>query len=910
MSLSLALNNALSGLRINQQSIGVLSQNVANVNTSGYSRQVVSQSAVTVQGQGSGVAIDEITRKIDKYLQRSMQTQGSNFSSTQAVDTYYQRLQAVLGQPGAANSMDSVMTGFFNAVQLMAETPETVSLKANVVSAGSNFAKQVSDLAANVFDLRFEADREIGNAAATVNATLDRLYGINAALSQASSLRQNNAGLLDERDRALNTLSEYMNISATFGDNGRVSVVGGDGLVLLEEGVRHHLRYSQAQSANVFVQDSPLGALDVVALSSDGKEVGGAFPLLTAGKSAEVQSKVSGGKIAALQQVRDVKFPAVLQQLDELAAKVRDAINTLHNQGSGFPPPTSLTGDRAVRATDQFNWSGAARIAVLKSDGSAVSSGYSDEQYTGVRPLTLDLSKLNSGAGNGKPTLQTIIDEINNHFGSPGNKAELGNINNIQLVSDNASIPAGSGGLFNFDLDVDNISTTRAQIFVTGATVLNDVGTSISGLTQTAPSLSLQTTNSYTTTLGSADVTINLATPPTVAVGDTIYMNPPSAAVNGISVANLTGFFTVKSVSGNQVTFTAAAAATATGAVNDAGNIQMMPPYDYVIPGQKIRLRDAGQMQVDFGASPNSTFYDVTLNVTVVGEDGVVNTAPITYRVRNNQSDTLNQRYDTTAVGVPGTLVTPGTSQESLRAMMVDENGRELPTVNGKYIDAPGFLKLVGGNAASTYGVAIDEMDSQQLGKADASPIEPGTNWGFSHYFGLNNFYTSNLLTATGDTVRNSAYNLAVQSRLKENPNLVATGKLEKQGKSPATNNKEVYTYVRYAGENSVAQAMAKLNSQVISFDAAGGLPTTQLSLLGYASQVIGFVSQRSAEATDNAANAKTLYDGFKSKSDAVSGVNLDEELANTVTLQNAYSASARVITMVNQMYDDLLKTL
>ena len=43
-------------------------------------------------------------------------------------------------------------------------------------------------------------------------------------------------------------------------------------------------------------------------------------------------------------------------------------------------------------------------------------------------------------------------------------------------------------------------------------------------------------------------------------------------------------------------------------------------------------------------------------------------------------------------------------------------------------------------------------------------------------------------------------------------------------------------------------------------------------------------------------------------RSETVSGVNLDEELANTITFQNAYSANARVITTVNKMYEDLLQ--
>lgn len=912
MSLALALNNALSGLRVNQQSIGVLSQNVANVNTAGYSRQVINQSAITIEGVGSGVKIEDITRKIDKYLQRSVQTQSSSFAATQSIDDYYQRIQALLGKPGGANSIDTYMTGFFNSLQQLAETPETTSLKSNAISAGVTIAKQLSDLAANVNDLRFEADNEIADAVTTVNNTLTKLEQLNRAITQAVSLGQSTTGLLDERDKAVSTLSQYVNLSVTYNEAGAASIVGGNGVVLLEEGVHHQLRYTKAQSVNSFTQDGNLNSLDVLTLNDEGKEIGNAFPLFTAGKSSEVVSKISTGKLAALQQMRDVKFPAVLDQLDMLASRLRDNVNALHNKGSGYPPAPSLTGDREVRANDQYSWQGTVRIAVLKPDGTPVPSYYADETYTGIRPLLLDLGKLNSGQGQGKPTLQTIVDEINNHFGSPGNKAQVGNLNNIQLASYTNLLPSGATSLFNFDLDTDNISTDPAQIFVTGMTVLDDTATNITNVTQTAPSISLQTTSSYSTTIGLPDVTINLATAPTnLAVGDKIYLAPPTgAAVNGIPAAALTGFFTVNSISGTQITFTAGANATSTGPVNDPGNIQMMPPYDHILPGEQRRIGGNGQMQVDFTANPASLFYDVTLNVSVIGADGVVHTAPVTYRVTNNEQQIYNKRYDTTAVGAGGTLVLPGTSQESMRAILVDANGNELPTVNGKYIDAPAFLKLLGGNSGATYSVAIDEMDSTQLGKPDDSPPEAGTNWGFSHYFGLNDFFEPNKTSITGDTLRNSAYSLKVQSRLINNANLISTGNITLMDKGINTQNRDVYTYARYSGDNSAAQALSKLNTTLLSFDPAGGLPNTQLSLQSYASQMIGYVSQRSSEASDNAANAKVLYDGFKSKSDAISGVNLDEELANTVTLQNAYSASARVVTIVNKMYDDLLQSV
>ena len=528
----------------------------------------------------------------------------------------------------------------------------------------------------------------------------------------------------------------------------------------------------------------------------------------------------------------------------------------------------------------------------------------------GIQPLTLDLAALNAGQGTGKLTLQSLVNEINNHFGPPGNKAEIGNLNNVQLASDTAILPSGAPPLFNFDLDLNNISAGKSRVFVSGITVADDTATNITNVTQGAPSLSIQPTNSYVTTSGLPDVTINLATPPSVAVGDTIYLNPPSGAVNGIPAANLTGFFTVTAVNGNAVTFTASASATSTGAVNDGGNIQVQQPYATVGAGQQVRTDAAGQLQVDFSANPTSNYYDITVNVTTIDDSGTITTAPVTYHVPNNVQNNYNVRYDATAVGAPGTLVVPNTSQESVKAILVDAKGNELPKVNGNYIDAPAYLKLIGGtNGADTYSVALDELDSQQLGKPDTTPPQAGTNWGFSHYFGLNNFFMSNNLTNTGDTVKGSAVNLQVQDRLLKNANLISTGTLEAQVASSASNNKPVYTYALYSGNNAVAQAMAALNTQNVAFGAAGGLPTANESLLSYTSDLLGFVSQTTTTVKDNATNAQTLFDGFKSRSEAVSGVNLDEELANTVTFQNAYSATARVITIVNQMYNDLLQS-
>ena len=62
MSLSLALNTALSGLNVNQKSLATLSQNIANANNPEYSRKIINQEAVYLQGTGAGVSIRDISR--------------------------------------------------------------------------------------------------------------------------------------------------------------------------------------------------------------------------------------------------------------------------------------------------------------------------------------------------------------------------------------------------------------------------------------------------------------------------------------------------------------------------------------------------------------------------------------------------------------------------------------------------------------------------------------------------------------------------------------------------------------------------------------------------------------------------------------------------------------------------------
>mgnify|MGYP000974065710 CR=1 FL=1 len=97
--LSTALLTAQSGLLSNQQALNTVANNVANVNTEGYSRKITSFQSVTLNGIGSGVKINEIRRSIDVGLLKSLRIEYGTYQETKVKENYYQRIQELFGSP-------------------------------------------------------------------------------------------------------------------------------------------------------------------------------------------------------------------------------------------------------------------------------------------------------------------------------------------------------------------------------------------------------------------------------------------------------------------------------------------------------------------------------------------------------------------------------------------------------------------------------------------------------------------------------------------------------------------------------------------------------------------------------------------------------------------------------------------
>ena len=92
-----------------------------------------------------------------------------------------------------------------------------------------------------------------------------------------------------------------------------------------------------------------------------------------------------------------------------------------------------------------------------------------------------------------------------------------------------------------------------------------------------------------------------------------------------------------------------------------------------------------------------------------------------------------------------------------------------------------------------------------------------------------------------------------------------------------------------------------------VAFPGVGGLPAADVTLGAFAAALVGINAMRGAVARDEVARHVTLVESLNFRAAARSGVNVDEELANLILFQNAYQASARVITVAQQLFDDLI---
>jgi len=306
-----------SGLQVFQRSLATIGQNIANVNTEGYSRQTVNLSARTPQANGygfagTGVQSTSITRSFDAFVEGSLRSSTSSASEFSTFSALAAKLDNVLADPntGVASSIQR----FFNSVQDVADTPADSAVREVLLKDGQNLSSQFNQLSNWLDTVRGQVNADIRGSVSDINSLSQGI----AKLNESIVIEQGRAGgqppndLLDQRDTLIRDLSELVSVTTITQNDGSLNVLAGTGQPLVVG--------NRATTLEVYAQPSNPNQLGI-AIKGNG------------GISVPVTEQISGGKIGGLISFRERMLDPAMNSLGLTAVGVSNFINQQQNQG-------------------------------------------------------------------------------------------------------------------------------------------------------------------------------------------------------------------------------------------------------------------------------------------------------------------------------------------------------------------------------------------------------------------------------------------------------------------------------------------------------------------------------------------------------------------------------------------------
>ncbi|HYC18770.1 MAG TPA: flagellar hook-associated protein FlgK [Pseudolabrys sp.] len=329
MSLTQALNSALSGLQVTQANIAMVAGNVANADTPGYTRKVVNQIA-TGANTSVGVRVSDIQREIDLYVQRQLRVEnaGASYADTRA--DMYSQLQNLYGQPGSDTSLEAVYNSFTSSLQALSSSPDDSGARSAVVSSAQLLTQQLNQMSANVQALRADAELGISDAVNKANEAMSQIAALNQQIAGSTPGDSATATLMDQRDSYIDQLSQLMDINAVQGDSGQVSIFTNSGIQLvgaqagqLSFDAVGTITPSSQWSANPAQRG--VGTITLIPPS------GAPIDLIQ-------DHAIRSGTIAAYLSMRDQDLVQAQNQLDSLAAGMASALSDKTTAGTPVSP--------------------------------------------------------------------------------------------------------------------------------------------------------------------------------------------------------------------------------------------------------------------------------------------------------------------------------------------------------------------------------------------------------------------------------------------------------------------------------------------------------------------------------------------------------------------------------------------
>ena len=300
-----SLDIALSGLKAAQRSLDVVSNNISNASTVGYTRKVLPQSTLIVDGQGAGVRSERIIRNVDATLTRDLWKQFSVSENYTVREAYLSRIQSFLGASDTEQAISFEVSKLADTFRVLSDSPENKQLQDSVVTQAIQTANKINDYAALITKIRNDTQTEISQAIGEINNALETIARLNIQIGRFSSGELSSADLEDQRDIAIKTVAKYLEVSTFSMGNNMIALTTRQGQPLADD-IVHNLVF---QPTTILPSSYYPGG-------------GSAGVFLDSNTGTEITASNLGGRLGALLELRDEIMPQYQAQLDEFAQKM------------------------------------------------------------------------------------------------------------------------------------------------------------------------------------------------------------------------------------------------------------------------------------------------------------------------------------------------------------------------------------------------------------------------------------------------------------------------------------------------------------------------------------------------------------------------------------------------------------
>lgn len=346
------------GLDANRQGLQTSSNNVANANTPGYSRQraVLATNEQPLQGQTRlpGVNVKATVRVHDKFVQNQIIDEFHLLGAAKLRTEGMRRVEGAVHNE--AFRVNDLLNGFFNDLRQLSANPEVNALRSNVIFSAQEAANGFRSLSNNLVAVRDDMDSQISVAVERVNTLAQEVADLNGKIAFYEGKGEPPLELLDRRDTAVREIAQKLGFQDFVDNRDRVNLTAG--------------------GVGVLVNGTTFSELVVMRTPENGAKAAGSYDIFV--KDGQGLRAATGylkdGEIGGMIHVRDKVINPTLKHLDSVAFQFADNVNLLHSQGVGGD---GLTGRNLfdISATAE---GAAQKIAVtseIRNNSSAIAVG-------------------------------------------------------------------------------------------------------------------------------------------------------------------------------------------------------------------------------------------------------------------------------------------------------------------------------------------------------------------------------------------------------------------------------------------------------------------------------------------------------------------------------------------------------